>query len=276
MSLASAAEKTSARVPRYSKVVFDLDGTLYRGSTAIPHAVEAVNRLRGRAELFFLSNNSSLSCAAIAERLRELGVTVSEDEAVGSAALVADYLSSREERAAFFPVCSPSLEEVLVTAGHHPVPARQAEYVVVGVDSELTYEKLALGLVALRGKARLVAANLDQVFPVEGGVRPGAGAIVGAFRGMGFEPEVVCGKPDPWAIERAFALRGWEEKRDALMIGDQLETDILSAERIGVDSVLVLTGVSTRADIETKGIRPTYVIEDLRELEPILRGEATH
>jgi len=259
---------------RYSKLVFDLDGTLYRGKETTPHSVDVVNRLRGRAELLFLSNNSSLSRRAMAEKLRVLGFEAREDEAVGSADLMADHLSSLREHVLFFSVCSPGLEEVLVAAGHRSVAAEEAEFVVVGVDVGLTYAKLAGGLKAMGHGARLIVANLDRVFPIEDGLRPGAGAIVGAFHGMGFEPDAVCGKPNPLAIERAFELRGMPKDKRLLMIGDELETDILGAERVGVDSVLVLTGASTEADIDRKRIRPTYVIEDLSRLEPILRGEA--
>jgi 4-nitrophenyl phosphatase len=152
------------------------------------------------------------------------------------------------------------------------VAAEEAEFVVVGVDVGLTYAKLADGLTAMGHGARLIVANLDRVFPIEDGLRPGAGAIVGAFHGMGFEPDAVCGKPNPLAIERAFELRGMPKDKRLLMIGDQLETDILGAERVGVDSVLVLTGASTEADVDRQRIRPTYVVKDLSELESIVRG----
>lgn len=263
------------RAVRYSKLIFDLDGTLYRGSETTPHAVDVVNGLRSRVELFFLSNNSSLSRHTMAERLQTLGFHARGDEAISSADLMCDYLTSRERHAAFFPVCPRSLEELLIAAGHSSVAPENAHYVVVGVDLELTYAKLAGGLAALRRGATLIAANLDKVFPAEQDLRPGAGAIVGAFRGMGFEPDVLCGKPDGRAMERAFELRGFATGEDLLMIGDQLETDILGAQRVGVDSVLVLTGVSTEADIEATGIRPTYVIENLSGLEPILAGRTS-
>ncbi len=260
---------------RYPKLVFDLDGTLYRGRETTPHAVEVVNALRASATVLFLSNNSSLPCCAMAERLRMLGFDASPGEAISSADLMADYLSRRARHAAFFPVCSRSLEDALVAAGHRSVSPDEAHYVVVGVDWELTYAKLSGGLTALRRGASFIAANLDRVFPAERELRPGAGAIVGAFQGMGFEPDVICGKPDAAAIERAFELRGLTKGRDLLMIGDQLETDILGAQRVGVDSVLVLTGASTEADIESTGIRPTFVIENLSQLAPLLRAQPT-
>ena len=263
------------RATRYPKLVFDLDGTLYRGQETTPHAVEVVNGLRATAELFFLSNNSSLPRWAMAERLRTLGFDASLDEALSSADLVADYLSRRERHAAFFPVCSRSLEDALVSLGHRSAPPDEARYVIVGVDLELTYAKLSGGLTALRRGASFIAANLDRVFPAERELRQGAGAIVGAFQGMGFEPDVICGKPDAAAIERAFELRGLTKGEGLLMIGDQLETDILGAQRVGVDSVLVLTGASTEADIESTGIRPTYVIENLSGLGALLHVEPT-
>ncbi|MCK4356653.1 HAD-IIA family hydrolase [Candidatus Bipolaricaulota bacterium] len=259
---------------RYSKLVFDLDGTLYRGRSSIPSAVETINHLKNRADLLFLSNNGNQSATALAQRLRTLGFNVSNDEVISSVTITVEYVSSLQQDASIFVLNSGDLPRALQAAGHRLVAAEEAQFVVVGVDMELTYDKLAQGLFALRNGARFIATNTDAVYPREEGVYPAAGAIVGAFRGMGFEPEQYCGKPDRWAVEKALSLRGMRIGLDCLMVGDHLETDIVGAQNIGVDSVLVLTGVSTREEMIRKGIHPTYVIRDLSELEPILFSDS--
>jgi len=141
-----------------------------------------------------------------------------------------------------------------------------AEVVVVAVDFEITYDRIACVLRALLAGAILIGANADATYPTETGPRPGAGAFVGIVRGMGFTPQHMCGKPDPWAMRRALALRGFEPRRDCLLVGDRLDSDILGAHALGIDSALVLTGASLREDVERLSIRPTYVVDALPSL----------
>ncbi len=262
-----------AREARYSKLIFDLDGTLYRGRSALPSAVKVINTLMRWAELFFLSNNGGQTAQSLTQRLRALGFNANETDVISSVTLAVKLISSLQEQAPVFVVNSGELPRALEAAGHRIVPAQEAEFLVVGVDFDLTYDTLDQGLLALHNGARLIAMNADPVYPVKEGFLPAAGAFVGAFRGMGYEPDYYCGKPDRQAMEKALALRGMKIGPNCLVIGDHLETDILGAQNIGVDSALVLTGVSKQEDIAKKGIGPTYVIDDLSGLEPILFGK---
>ena len=264
-----------ARESRYSKLIFDLDGTLYRGRSALPSAVEVINTLRTWADLLFLSNNGGQTAQSLTQRLCALGFNANERDVISSVTLAVEYISSLQEQASVFLINSGELACALEAAGHRVVSAQEAEFLVVGVDFDLTYDTLDRGLLALRNGVRLIAMNADPVYPVKEGFLPAAGAFVGAFRGMGYEPDYYCGKPDRQAMEKALALRGMKIGPDCLVIGDHLETDIRGARNIGVDSVLVLTGVSTRHDIGERGIYPTYVIDDLSELKPILHNRPT-
>lgn len=264
-----------ARESRYSKLIFDLDGTLYRGRSALPSAVEVVKTLMTWAKLLFLSNNCGQSARSLTQRLRGLGFDVKETDVISSVTLAVEHISSLRRQASVFVVNSGELPLALEAAGHRVVSAQEAEFLVVGVDFDLTYDTLNQGLLALRNGARFVAMNADPVYPVSEVFLPAAGAFVGAFRGMGYEPDYFCGKPDRHAMEKALTLRGMKIGPDCLVVGDHLETDILGAKNIGVDSVLILTGVSKQEDIVKKGIHPTYVIDDLSELEPILRNRPT-
>jgi 4-nitrophenyl phosphatase len=264
-----------AREARYSKLIFDLDGTLYRGRSALPSAVEVINTLMDWAELLFLSNNGGQTAQSLTQRLCALGFNANERDVISSVTLAVEYISSLQKRAPVFVINSGELRRTLEAAGHRIVSAQEAEFLVVGVDFDLTYNTLDRGLLALRNGARLIAMNADPVYPVKEGFLPAAGAFVGAFRGMGYAPDYYCGKPDRRAMEKALALRGMKIGPDCLVIGDHLETDIRGARNIGVDSVLVLTGVSTQHDIEERGVHPTYVIDDLSELRQILDNRPT-
>ena len=129
------------------------------------------------------------------------------------------------------------------------------------------------GLRAALNGALLVATNEDPTYPGEDGLRPAAGAYVGFFRGMGFEPVRFCGKPDELAVRTALALWGITDPSRCLFVGDNLRTDIAAANRIGADSILVLTGVSARSDIPASEAKPTAVLESVAALDvDLLKG----
>ncbi len=134
------------------------------------------------------------------------------------------------------------------------------------MDRDLTYDKLDRALSGLLNGAEFFATNADKTFPTQEGESPGAGASVGAIKGMGFEPERVVGKPSEVAGEIAMEVAGVGNPEKCLMIGDRLETDILLAERVGMDSALVFTGVESEESLAASKVEPTFVCEDLQDL----------
>ena len=157
----------------------------------------------------------------------------------------------------------------LELAGHRIVSPDKAEWLVIGICWDFNYAMLAEALAFLLNGGRYIATNTDATFPTPEGPKPGAGAVVGAIQGMGFQPHAVIGKPSPIAYR--IALEQVDAPMEAvLMIGDRLETDILGARDSGIDSVLVLSGISSIEDIERQGIRPTWLAGDLAALA---RGE---
>lgn len=158
------------------------------------------------------------------------------------------------------------LTEELELANHQVVSPSEAEVIAVGMDRNISYEKLDGALTGLLSGAEFYGTNNDKTFPTPNGESPGAGASVGAIRGMGFEPEKIVGKPSSIVAEIAMEVADVDNPKECLVIGDRLETDILMAEKAGMDSALVLTGVETRKSLGESEIDPTYVFEDLREL----------
>lgn len=256
---------TGAGAP-YEAVIFDLDGTLFRGRTAIPGAVDAVNRLREGVACRFLSNNGERRAATLADRLRSFGFTVEPHEIISSADIVIEYVAGCGRRKRILALTSDELAAGLASCGHEIVDSADADVVVIGVDRSLTRERMVRGLRAALQGAGLVATNEDPTYPAQDGLRPAAGAYVGFFRGMGFEPARLCGKPDPWAV--LTALDRWEigDPSSCLFVGDNLGTDIAAADAVGADSVLVLTGVSRAADIAISPAKPTATLTSVRAL----------
>jgi len=250
---------------RYRAFLLDIDGVLVRGGEPIPGAAEAVEALRERGQVLLLSNNSSRSRVGVAERLGNLGFAFKPEAIVPSSYVVARWLLESEGTSPVWTIGEDGLRAELELAGHRIVSPDKAEWLVIGICWDFNYAMLAEALAFLLNGGRYIATNTDATFPTPEGPRPGAGAVVGAIQGMGFQPHAVIGKPSPIAYR--VALEQVDAPKEAvLMIGDRLETDILGARDSGIDSALVLTGISTREDIERQGIHPTWIAEDLSAL----------
>ena len=250
---------------RYRAFLLDIDGVLVRGGEPIPGATEAVEALQARGQVLLLSNNSSRSRAGVAERLGDLGFAFKPEAIVPSSYVVARWLLEAEGPSPVWTIGEDGLRAELELAGHRIVSPDEAEWLVVGICWDFNYAMLAEALRFRLNGGRYIATNTDGTFPTPEGLKPGAGAMVGALEGMGFHPQEVVGKPSPIAYR--IALEHIKARGDAvLMIGDRLETDILGARDSGIDSALVLTGISSREDIQSQGIQPTWIAEDLLAL----------
>ncbi|RYG44700.1 HAD-IIA family hydrolase [bacterium] len=223
--------------------LFDLDGTLFRGSVAIPGAAEAVNALRARgAAIRFLTNNSTRTRDEFAAKLRGFGYVAEDREVYSTAAGTAFHLNESGLKSAFV-VGEIGLKATLAESGIAVVEEGPADAVVVGLARNFSYDMLKEAMERIRAGAAFVATNPDKTYPVEGGgLIPGAGSIVAAVRACsGVEPFIV-GKPNPFLVRAAVAeLRLNPE--EVLVVGDRLDTDIEAGKAAGCPTWLVLSGV---------------------------------
>jgi glycerol 3-phosphatase-2 len=250
-------------VDPYDTVLFDLDGVLYRGPEPVPGARETVAALRALGtRVGFITNNSSRTPEAIAEHLVALGIDARPEEVETSALATAALLRSRSVASAF-AIGGEGLRIALRAAGVTPVErgGDRADAVVVGIDPSFTYADLATGSWLVREGAPLIASNADATYPAaDGMLLPGAGAIVAALETASGVTAEVVGKPNEPIFREALRRAGGERP---LVVGDRLDSDIEGARRLGWDSALVLTGVSSEEDVRRTGIEPTYVVERL-------------
>jgi glycerol 3-phosphatase-2 len=248
---------------RYDAFLFDLDGVLYRGADPVDGAAETLSRLRDLGKgIAFVTNNSSRTPEAIAEHLVSLGIDARPEEVVTSGLATATLLRSRAVASAFV-VGGDGLRIALERAGVQVLVGQidRADAVVVGIDPSFAYPDLVTASRLVRSGAALIASNSDATYPAaDGATLPGAGAVVAAIEISSGETAEVVGKPHE-PIFRAALLRAGGGT--PLVIGDRLDSDIEGARRLGWDSVLVLTGISSEADVRRTGIAPTYVVERL-------------
>lgn len=271
MTAAPVAEQLLAR---YDALVCDLDGVVYAGPTAIPHAVSALTAAAdGGRKVIYATNNASRGPQQVAEHLRGLGLRLKDEDVVNSAGAGA-FLLARDlaPGARVLAVGGPGVPQALREAGLTPVepgtgPVEDVEAVLQGYGADVRAADLAEAAYALAGGARWMATNTDLTLPTERGRAPGNGSLVAAVKSaVGITPGV-AGKPMPTMYEMA-ALRSGVAATRVLAVGDRLETDVEGAVRAGMDSVLVMTGVHNLADAAAAPPvrRPTYVVADLRGL----------
>jgi glycerol 3-phosphatase-2 len=265
----SALADGSAQPPadRFDTALLDLDGVVYVGPDAIDGVPETLAEVRRRGmRTAFVTNNAARTPETVAAHLRELGVDARADDVVTSAQAAATLvLGLVGAGAAVLVVGGEGLREALAERGLRPVTsADDAAAVVQGFAPDLDWQSLAEGTYAVRRGLPWIAANLDSTVPTARGIAPGNGALVGVIaQTTGRSPVAVAGKPE-LALHRESMRR--TGARNPLVVGDRLDTDIEGANRAGVASLLVLTGVATPADaVRAEQVqRPTYVATDLR------------
>ena len=250
----------------YDAILLDLDGTVYRGGSALPGASGAVTRLRREGTaMVFVTNNASRSPKQVAEHLTELGVDAATPEVATSAQAAAIVLADRlAPSARVLVVGTSALADEVATAGLAPV--RRADddpaAVVQGHSPDTGWRELAEACIAIRAGRLWIACNVDQTLPTERGELPGNGAMVAALRAATSREPVVAGKPERPLVDASVAKAG---ARRALMVGDRLDTDVAGAAAAGLDSLLVLSGITDAATLlaAPAGHRPTYLAEDI-------------
>jgi 4-nitrophenyl phosphatase len=272
-------------------LLVDLDGVVYRGAKPVP-GVAALLAARAAAgdDVVYVTNNSMTYRADYVTRLKSMGAPVSLDRIVTSARATALYLAETTPR----PKCvlvvgGAGLVRELGDVGIETMLSADAaalwsangrnaaaavvgvDAVVVGLDTEFTYARMAVAAGAVRGGAPFVATNRDPIYPMEHGLMPGAGSIVSAIEVASGVTPVSIGKPFPLLLEVAAHAAG-RPVTEAVMIGDSLVTDIPAARAAGARSVLMLTGITTAAQVAAlpDAERPTEVASDSAELSAAL------
>jgi HAD superfamily hydrolase (TIGR01450 family) len=256
-------------IARYDHVLLDLDGCLWIGDAAIDGAVEAVAALREAGKgIAYLTNDARHAPDHLVRKLWRLGFQASVDEVVTCGSALQFVLAERPAGGAAFVVGSQALVDHVADAGLRIVNntefATRADVVVVGAHEAFDYRELRIATQAVLRGAELIGVTRDRTFPMPDGPWPGSGALLAAVEeATGQRAERTVGKPEPHMYAAARDRLGAGRY---LAVGDRLDMDVAGAMRAGIDSALVLTGVTGRAEAATADPQPTHVAESLGAL----------
>ena len=255
----------SASLDGIKAVFLDLDGTIYLGSNLIEGVQSFLDRLEERGIMrFFLSNNSSKSVGQYLEKLQDLGIPANSQEVLLSTHDLISWLNENRIDETYL-VGTEGMREMLESAGVS-TNSEDPQYVVLGYDTEITYEKLSTASIHLHKGVPMVASHPDVVCPSPDGGLPDTGAYMDLFEATtGVRPEQVCGKPNAGMILHKVEELGLRPDQCA-MVGDRLYTDMEMAERAGVHGVLVLSGEATMNDLGEAPQNPSIVVGSVAEL----------
>lgn len=258
----------------FNAALLDMDGTLYRGQTALAGVRELLAFFDEQQIAYAcVTNNSTLTPEQYEAKLAKMGLQVSAARVITSSVATRRYLEERAPRGTrTYAIGMRGLHEALFGDGYFVLDEQRPEYVVVGLDSEATYAKFRIATLAIRAGAAFIGTNPDLTLPTEEGLLPGAGALLALLRAStGMEPTVI-GKPGPTMLHAAVQLLGADPAR-TLVIGDRLDTDIAGGRAAGLATALVLTGVSTAAEAKTTPHTPDLIYADAPDLLAAWRGE---
>ncbi|MFB5265464.1 TIGR01457 family HAD-type hydrolase [Paenibacillus enshidis] len=250
-------------------LLIDLDGTMVHGNRMIEGADQFIRMCRDRQIPFlFVTNNSSRTPEAIADMLSGMGIKTAGEEICTSAQAAAQYVSRKRPGAKVYCVGEEGLQQALVSAGLQLVE-EQPDYVIQGIDRHFTYAKLSAAMQWIMQGAAFIITNPDVQLPTHEGLIPGAGTIGAAIEAASQTRPVVIGKPSGILMDYALNRLGIKAEQ-AVVIGDNMLTDIAAGAAAGCRTALVMTGVTTSSNMEqhiqTAGIRPDYVCSRLNEL----------
>ena len=261
----------------YKAYFIDLDGTMYMGKKRIPSAEAFIKKLQEKQiPYLFVTNNATKTPQQVADKLyNHYDTFVQPTEVYTSAVASVDYLLEHHAGAKIFLLGSDSLARQLVEAGFTLVK-ENPDVVLQSLDIKLDYHKLETATLAIRDGATFIVTNIDSNIPNEKGLCPGSGSTTAFLKcSTGKEP-VIIGKPSSIIMEGAIRHLNNQlisngkpplTKEEIVMVGDNYTTDIMAGINVGMDTLMVLTGFSTREDLLTVDKQPTHILEELTEWE---------
>jgi NagD protein len=257
---------TAIRLPQRGWL-FDLDGTVYLGERLLPGAAAAIAALRSEGRrVVFLTNKPLQTRADYAAKLTRLGIATAPGDVITSSLVLARHLARLDPGAPLFVIGEPPLLAELRAHGFEVRADARVRWVVIAFDRTFDYAKLATALQASRAGARLIATNPDRTCPTEDGEIPDCAGMTAAVEAVtGRTVEAVVGKPSPLMLEVALAALGLTAP-ECVIVGDRLETDIVMGKRLGLATVLVLSGITRAGDPRIAEIGPDLVLPSLSEL----------
>lgn len=249
--------------------LLDMDGTIYLGSQLIEGAKEFLEKIKSSGKKYiFLTNNSSKNKNSYVEKLLKMGIDAVPEEVFSSGEATIFWLKKQKKKAKIFLLGTKALEDSFIEAGFELVKERgkEIDYVVLGFDTTLTYEKLWIACDYIIDGVEYIATHPDFVCPLEGGrCMPDTGSMMALIKAATGKEPLVIGKPNHYIID-AILEKYNLKKEELVMVGDRLYTDIRTGLDNGVTSVLVMSGETTEEMLKDTPFKPDYIFNSVKDM----------
>ena len=243
----------------------DMDGVIYHGNKLLPGVAEFIDWLqREHKEYLFLTNNSGYTPRELRQKLQRMGLDVSEDHFYTSALATAAFLKNQSPGCTVYAVGEAGLLNALYDAGI-TMNDVNPDYVVVGEGRTYNLDTLTKATNLVLNGAKLIGCNSDLSGPIENGIAPACRALVAPIELATGKQAYFCGKPNPLMMRTGLRLLGCHSA-EAVMVGDRMDTDVISGLESGMSTILVLSGVSTPETLDTYAYRPTMVLDGVGDI----------
>ncbi len=275
MTAVKMSEENKNRLAHIKCFLFDMDGTINLGNEIIPGMEGFFDKLKASGrDYYLLTNNSSRSHEHYVNKMNGLGVPVTRKEVLISSDACTNWLQKNKPGARLFVLGTPQLLETITDAGFTLTNSLEepVDYVVVGFDQTLTYDRLTIACRLIDKGVPYVATHPDVRCPIEGGeFIPDTGAMIALIKtATGKSPERIFGKPFEYMVDVALDKTGYK-KEEIAMVGDRLATDIAFGLNNGILSILVLTGEASLEDVEKENIHPDIILNHAKEILDYLK-----
>jgi NagD protein len=251
---------------KYKNYIIDMDGVLIRGKELIPGAEQFIARLKMlKRKYLLLTNNSIYTPRDLAHRLKTIGLEIPPERIFTSALAAARFLQSQRPKGTAFVIGESGLTQAIHDTGY-VITDIDPDYVVLGETNLYNYESVTSAIRLIEAGAQFIATNPDVSGPTEAGTVPGCGAMAALIEKASGKAPFFMGKPNPLMIRTALNFLDVHSE-DTIMIGDRMDTDILAGVESGMETILVLTGVTRREEVDHYPYRPTWICESIVEVE---------
>ncbi len=246
--------------------LIDMDGVLVKGKTPLPGAAAFIDRLiECGVKFLILTNNPLYTQRDLEHRLNMTDLRVPADHIFTSAIATARFLQSQRPNGKAFVIGESGLTQALHEVGYVQTDMNP-DYVVLGEVNNYNFEQITKAVRLIKDGAMFIATNPDSTGPLESGIVPATGALAALIEKATGKAPFFVGKPNPLMMRSALRYLGVHSE-DTIMVGDRMDTDIVAGVMSGLDTILVLSGVSTLADVEHFPYRPTYILKSVAEIE---------
>lgn len=249
---------------QYDGYLIDLDGTMYRGTEEIDGASQFVKRLAAEnIPYLFVTNNSSQTPEQVAEKLLSMEIPATENHVITSSLATANLIYKENPAAKVYMIGEDGLKMALKNRGIELVE-EDPDYVVIGIDRNINYEKLAKACLFVRAGAKFISTNGDIAIPTERGLLPGNGSLTSVVHVSTGVAPIFVGKPEKIIMEHALNVLGTTLEK-TVMVGDNYDTDIMAGINAGMDTIIVHTGVTSKEKLKDMSIQPTFSVDTLND-----------